>query len=64
MLKPKAERVVSTKSYASSEKPLSLSQMQHIAPKKFKSKQERPQVNLGDLRQAIEKAKESGDKQQ
>ncbi|HAV11551.1 MAG TPA: hypothetical protein DCX32_03330 [Candidatus Moranbacteria bacterium] len=62
--KPKAERVVSTKSYASSEKPLSLSQMQHIAPKKFKSKQERPQVNLGDLRQAIEKAKESGDKQQ
>lgn len=55
--KPKTERFVSTKSYAPSEKPMSLSQMQHIAPKKFKPKQDRPAVNLGDLRQAIEKAK-------
>lgn len=57
--RPKTERFVSAKSYAPSDKPLSLSQMQHIAPKKFKSKQDRPNVNLGDLRQAIEKAKQN-----
>ena len=59
--KPKTERSIRAKTYASNEKPLSLSQMRHIAPKKFKHRRDRPDVNLGDLRDAINKAKENSD---
>jgi len=55
----KKERLVSAKSYLSKDRPMSLSQMQHIAPKKFKSKQDRLSVDLKDLRQALEKAKKN-----
>lgn len=55
--KPKKETVISAKAYAPNERPLSLSQMQHIAPKKFKQNRERPQVDLGGLREAMQNAK-------
>jgi len=55
----KKERLVSAKSYLPNDRPMSLSQMQHIAPKKFKSKQDRLSVDLKDLRQALEKAKKN-----
>jgi len=60
---PQTEKIVTTKSYVSIDKPLLLSQMQHMAPKKFKFRPEKPQVNLDDLRQAIERAKQN-DKQE
>jgi CxxC-x17-CxxC domain-containing protein len=39
--------------YISSDKPISLSQMAHIAPKKFKSQRKRPEVNLSEVRELI-----------
>ena len=57
--RPSKEKTVSAKAYTSQDKPMSLTQMQHIAPKKFKPRQEKAQVNLGDLRQAIENAKKN-----
>lgn len=55
--KPKKETLISAKTYHSGERPMSLSQMQHIAPKKFKQKREKPEVDLGGLRKAMENAK-------
>ena len=40
----------SQKTYASSEAPMSLAQMQHIGPKKFKPLRRRPSVNLDEVR--------------
>ena len=48
-----SERIFQPKSYASNEKPLSLSQMQHIAPKKFRAQRLRPNVNLDEVRNLI-----------
>ncbi len=56
-IKPSKEKIIRNKTYSSGEKPMSLSQMQHIAPKKFKPRQSKVNVNLNDLRSAIEKAK-------
>jgi CxxC-x17-CxxC domain-containing protein len=51
---PDESRVVS---YAAKEKPMSLSQMTHIAPKKFKLQKQRPKVDLAGLRAIISEAK-------
>lgn len=52
-----SERIFQPKSYPSHEKPLSLSQMQHIAPKKFKTQRTRPNVNLDEVRNLIKGTK-------
>lgn len=49
----KPEKQIERKAYVSTEKPLSLSQMQHIAPKAFKPERKRPHVNLDDVRNLI-----------
>ncbi|MBP9698113.1 MAG: type IV secretion system DNA-binding domain-containing protein [Candidatus Moranbacteria bacterium] len=48
------DRVVSHQSYASSERPLSLAQVQHIEPKKFKALRKRPELNLSEVRALID----------
>jgi CxxC-x17-CxxC domain-containing protein len=50
------ERRVEHKAYAPQDRPMSLSQMQHIAPKKFKPRQ-RPNVNLDEVRNLINDTK-------
>lgn len=52
------ERKYEPKRYISQDKPMTLSQMQHVAPKKFRSMGQRPNVNLGDLRQTIKNIRE------
>jgi len=47
-------------SYSSQEKPMSLSQMAHIAPKKFKPSRTKPNVDLGAVRDLLEKTKPDG----
>lgn len=54
-----SERIFEPKSYSPTEKPLSLSQMQHIAPKKFKPQRNRPSVNLDELRSLIKSTQSS-----
>ena len=48
------DRVVSHRSYTSSERPLSLAQVQHIEPKKFKALRKRPELNLSEVRALID----------
>jgi len=47
------------KAYTPTEKPLSLSQMQYIAPKKFKPQRNRPNVNLDEVRNLIKNTQEN-----
>jgi CxxC-x17-CxxC domain-containing protein len=54
-LKP-AVKNITPKTYASQEAPMSLSQMQYIAPKKFNSARQKPQVNLDEVRNLINSA--------
>ena len=51
------------KVYVPQDRPMSLSQMSHIAPKKFKTVRKKPQVNLGDVRDLINKTKKDDAKQ-
>lgn len=51
------------KVYVPQEKPMSLSQMSHIAPKKFKAVRQKSQVNLNDVRDLINKTKKDDGKQ-
>lgn len=60
-LKP-AVKNITPKTYASQEAPMSLSQMQYIAPKKFNSARQKPQVNLDEVRNLINSAISSKDK--
>jgi CxxC-x17-CxxC domain-containing protein len=48
------ERKIEQKAYISNDRPMSLSQMQHIAPKKFKPERKRPEVNLEEVRQMLQ----------
>jgi len=58
VVKPKeAIRKVEHKSYAPQERPMSLSQMSHIAPKNFKPIRQKAEVNLGDVRKLINDTK-------
>ncbi|KKQ46415.1 MAG: hypothetical protein US63_C0002G0028 [Candidatus Moranbacteria bacterium GW2011_GWC2_37_8] len=50
------ERKIEHKAYEPQDRPMSLSQMQHIAPKKFKPRQ-RPNVNLDEVRNLINKTR-------
>jgi CxxC-x17-CxxC domain-containing protein len=44
---------IEQKAYISQENPLTLSQMQHVAPKKFKQARPKAQINLDELRKLI-----------
>ena len=44
-------------SYASQDRPMSLSQMAHIAPKKFKSQRQKPNVDLSGVRELLDQTK-------
>ena len=48
------ERVTHHKTYTSTDAPMSLSQIQHVGPKKFKSLRQRPSVNLDEVRALID----------
>jgi CxxC-x17-CxxC domain-containing protein len=61
--KPVANKI-EHKIYSPQEEPMKLSQMQYIAPKKFKVQKQRTQVNLQEVRQLINKNKENNDDQQ
>lgn len=45
-------------SYKAKEKPMSLSQMSHIAPKNFSSQRKKPNVNLEEVRSLLKKSNE------
>ncbi|MCX6763978.1 MAG: type IV secretion system DNA-binding domain-containing protein [Candidatus Moranbacteria bacterium] len=45
--------------HVSTERPMSLSQMAHIAPKKFKNQRKKPEIDLGSVRQLIDRTKEN-----
>ena len=47
--------------YVPREKTMSLNQMSHIAPKKFKTQRKKPQVNLDEVRRLIKENKERTD---
>lgn len=54
-------REMSLKAYAPSDKPMSLTQMSHIAPKKFKSQRKKVEVNLNEVRQLISSVNKKND---
>ncbi|EKE16245.1 MAG: hypothetical protein ACD_11C00024G0013 [uncultured bacterium] len=58
---PIREKSFSNKAYVSTEKPLSLSQMQHTAPKKFKPRLAKPHINLNELREVMGRARDEND---
>jgi len=54
---PSETRKFERKAFVSAEKPLTLSQLQHVAPKKFKHTHKKAAVNLEELRDLINKSK-------
>ncbi len=56
--KPKSNIIISP------DKPMSLSQMSHIAPKKFKSLRKKSEVNLADVRNLISQTKNNQNNEQ
>ena len=52
--KARPAKTIAPKAFVSSEEPLSLSQLRHMAPKKFKPRP-KPQVNLEEVRKLINK---------
>lgn len=52
--KARPSKTIAPKAFVSSEEPMSLSQLQHMAPKKFKPRQKQ-QVNLEEVRKLINK---------
>jgi CxxC-x17-CxxC domain-containing protein len=57
-----AKRNFEHKAYAPNDKPMSLSQMQHIAPKKFKPKHQKPNINLEEVRNLIRNTQKTNDR--
>lgn len=53
------ERKAVARTYAPQETPLSLAQVQHIEPKKFKSLRQRPVINLSEVRALIDDTRQS-----
>lgn len=49
-------RQTTPKAFIPSEKPMSLSQISHIAPKKFRFQKKKPEVNLDEVRQLINRS--------
>jgi CxxC-x17-CxxC domain-containing protein len=56
------ERETQSVSYVSEEKPISLHQAANIAPKKFNPIRKKPNLNLADIRNLINKTKKGNDK--
>jgi CxxC-x17-CxxC domain-containing protein len=54
---PKNTKKFERKEFISKEKPMALSQLQYVAPKKFKQTHKKPPVNLEELRELINKSK-------
>ena len=59
--KPAVEKKVEHKSYAPQDRPMSLAQMSHIEPKKFKPTRQKPKVDLDGVRNLISQTKKDGD---
>jgi CxxC-x17-CxxC domain-containing protein len=57
---PETEKRVERKIYSSAEKPMTLSQLQNVAPKKFTHQRKRPDVNLNDVRTMINNVRNGG----
>lgn len=57
-VKPKEINNFERKAFVSEERPMALSQLQYVAPKKFKQTHKRPVVNLNELRELINKSKD------
>ncbi|MBI2439258.1 MAG: type IV secretion system DNA-binding domain-containing protein [Candidatus Moranbacteria bacterium] len=57
--KKKDVRTMQPKAYVSSDAPMSLGQVQHVGPKKFKTLQRRPSVNLQEVRSLIDQARKN-----
>ena len=53
----KEEKRIERKTFISEDKPLTLSQLQYVAPKKFKQTHKKPEVNLNELRKLINESK-------
>lgn len=56
---PRETKKFERKTFISDEKPLTLSQLQHVAPKKFKHTHKKTPVNLQELRELINKSKDT-----
>lgn len=52
--RPEAAKAVSQKAYVSPDAPISLTQIQHMAPRKFKPVRPKPQINTEELRNLIQ----------
>ena len=55
--RPEKTKTFERKSFVSQERPMALSQLQYVAPKKFKQNHKKPTVNLQELRDLINKSK-------
>lgn len=55
------EHTASPKSYVSADAPMSLAQMQHVGPKKFKSLRKRPSVDLDEVRALLGSVNKKGE---
>ncbi len=58
---PRPRKQVVRSTYVSDQSPISLSQVQHIEPKKFKALKKRPSVNLDEIRALLDDAKKKND---
>jgi CxxC-x17-CxxC domain-containing protein len=58
--KPAAEKNIEHKSYAPKDRPMSLSQMTHVEPKKFKSARRNTPVDLAGVKNLIDQTKKDG----
>lgn len=53
----KEEKRVELKAFVAQEEPIKLSQIQHVAPKKFQSARKKPEVNLEEVRNLIKQSR-------
>jgi CxxC-x17-CxxC domain-containing protein len=55
--KAKEQKKVELKTYAPQEQPMTLSQLQHVAPKKFDSRRKKAKINLEEVRNLIKETR-------
>ena len=58
--KEELSRAFVSRAFVSREKPIRLSQVAHIAPKRFKLERKKPNVNLGEVRSLLNQIKTNG----
>ncbi len=58
--KPQVEKRVERKVFTSQEKPLTLSQLSNVAPKKFENSKKKAQINLNEVRNMINNVRNGG----